>query len=513
MHKGNPNSAACMFLLFLLLTPVSPQCRSGTADECKKAGFVPGHNLAGQGFDITTMERRKGKIVDMEQWEKTDGTCTLCRNTWLEGKPFQRLPLAAIEWKASIACKREVIDSVEHSVSSVAEMAEKDVHNAWKRGLDLPAVPQSPINAQWVWAGSHSDILKFSRRLSLEDKYIFIRHETLCKYYRFRIKANPPINEYFKVDVNSLPDKYDSTSKSAYHRLIGTYGTHVLASVDLGGRQRSLTAIPQCEMMLTGLTATEVLSCLSVLVGLTIGAGNVNGSTDFQTCQKVKNEKQFMEKFSKMKKVRHTEAVGGNKSVALFAGKEHTKEYIQWMGTVKSVPGLIAYQLDPIHSLVAEQDPRREGLQRAVSDYIKARPLVIRCTNTCPSGHKPTADEDCACKCSSFDTINDLCCPKDKGLGKLTVWIDRAYNLHGDLFSKTDAFVQVAFEGMSSKTPIVWNNNNPEFHAEFHFGSIDLLRKKSKLKIVIKEWDPWGVQLLDHLQGQPHVECFTEFQS
>lgn len=123
-------------------------------------------------------------MVHMEQWENTNGTCTLCQNTWLSGKPFQKLPLAAVGWKARTACKWDVIDSVENSVASVAEMVGKDVHNGWDHGLDLPLAPQSHISAQIVWAGSHSNIVKFSRKLSLEDKYIFLHHETFCKLYR-----------------------------------------------------------------------------------------------------------------------------------------------------------------------------------------------------------------------------------------------------------------------------------------------------------------------------------------
>lgn len=335
-----------------------------------------------------------------------------------------------------------------------------------------------------------------------------------CFFCRFHIQANPPINEHFKADVQRLPDKYNSTSKPAYRHLIGAYGTHVISAVDLGGRLRSLMAVPQCEMMLTGLTASEIHGCLSLQLGFTIGAGEVHGTPDFRTCQMGKI-KEFMDKFSEVGKVRHTETVGGNNSVSMFAGKEHTKEYIKWMETVKSLPGLIAYQLDPIHTLVDGQDPRRVGLQMAVSDYIQARSLVIRCTNTCPSGHRPTADKDCTCSCSSLDITNVLCCPKEVGLGKLTVWVDRAFNLHADLFTKTDAFVQVAFEGTSKKTDIVWNNNNPEFNAEFRFGTIQLLHKTSELRIVLKEWDPWGIQVLWRCSekvgaGQmQHKVCYT----
>lgn len=182
MSKGNHTFAACKFLFFLLM-PVSPQCRTGTDDECQEnRDFVPGHNMAGEGIDITTLERKGAKVLDTNQWQKPDGSCTLCSNPFLEGKPLQRLPLVGADWEAKVFCQRKVHTSLQESGISVVRAAGLDVKNDWKVGLDVLVKPQ--VHAQVALAGSHSKMADFSADKSNQDKYSFASHEVSCSYYR-----------------------------------------------------------------------------------------------------------------------------------------------------------------------------------------------------------------------------------------------------------------------------------------------------------------------------------------
>ena len=60
----------CLWAGHLLSLPsISFQaCTDGSAKECKEAEFVPGSNLAGEGFDITKMERKGAFVIDMNLW-------------------------------------------------------------------------------------------------------------------------------------------------------------------------------------------------------------------------------------------------------------------------------------------------------------------------------------------------------------------------------------------------------------------------------------------------------------
>lgn len=184
MPKGGPASAACVFFLFLLLTPVSPQCRTATADECKKSReFIPGHDLASRGFDITRLKHSQYNVFDFSEWKNQDGSCTLCENPLLQGKPLQRLPLAITDWKANVSCQQKVQYSVALSCISLANlMTELIVRSDWKKELDVDVDPST--YTQFAAEGSIAKWVSFCRQKIEEDKYIFLLHHVSCSYYK-----------------------------------------------------------------------------------------------------------------------------------------------------------------------------------------------------------------------------------------------------------------------------------------------------------------------------------------
>lgn len=168
--------------LLLFLTGISPNCHVGTADECdEEKDFVPGYSMAGEGFDITTLEK-KAKVLDLSQWQKADGTCTLCRNPFLPDKPLQRLPLVAVDWAAKVSCQRKVHTSLESSGIDVVHAAASDVKNDWKVGLDVQVKPEQQV--QMTMSGAHSTLADFTMQKNNQDKYAFASHEISCSYYR-----------------------------------------------------------------------------------------------------------------------------------------------------------------------------------------------------------------------------------------------------------------------------------------------------------------------------------------
>ncbi|KAH1171300.1 hypothetical protein KIL84_006918 [Mauremys mutica] len=177
-----PRFGAFIPLLLFIFPGASSHCHTGTANECKKhTAFVPGHSLAGEGIDVTTMARKGAYLVDSSLWQHEDGTCTLCQNR-LQGGQWQRLPLAAVDWRVRVSCRRKLSSSVQQSAMGMMESAASAVQNDWKVGLDVPVKPK--VNVQVALAGSHSKLASFVVDHTRMDKYSFVSHEMSCGYYR-----------------------------------------------------------------------------------------------------------------------------------------------------------------------------------------------------------------------------------------------------------------------------------------------------------------------------------------
>ncbi|KAJ8287234.1 hypothetical protein GJAV_G00049200, partial [Gymnothorax javanicus] len=97
-------------------------CRVGTREECEAAPFVPGHNLAGEGFDIVKLRRKTAFVIDLQTFLTANNTCTLCENK-VNGDELQKLPVSVLDWRSFTDCKRELSSALLETVSSVARSA------------------------------------------------------------------------------------------------------------------------------------------------------------------------------------------------------------------------------------------------------------------------------------------------------------------------------------------------------------------------------------------------------
>lgn len=61
-------------------------CRIGLGSECEKAPLVPGHNLAGEGFDVVRMRRTGAYVINVKGHPADNNTCTLCPNRFQRGE-------------------------------------------------------------------------------------------------------------------------------------------------------------------------------------------------------------------------------------------------------------------------------------------------------------------------------------------------------------------------------------------------------------------------------------------
>lgn len=178
---------AKLWHLMLLFWAWSPLCLPssvsfiGTPKECKKAHFVPGYNLGGEGFDIVTMERKGAYVIDTETWKLANDTCRLYRNNYRNGES-QKVPVAVVDWRTLPKCSLKVSSTVYDSAESLVNDSTSSVSNDWKIGLDIPVDPSVTVGGGL--GGSHSRESSFSMQKSKQDRYTFLSHSVHCSFYR-----------------------------------------------------------------------------------------------------------------------------------------------------------------------------------------------------------------------------------------------------------------------------------------------------------------------------------------
>uniref|UniRef100_A0A673GTU0 Perforin 1.2 n=1 Tax=Sinocyclocheilus rhinocerous TaxID=307959 RepID=A0A673GTU0_9TELE len=428
--------------------------------ECEHAPFVPGYNLAGEGFDVVTMERKGSYVINIEKWDLGNGTCKLAKNDYFNGIN-QKLPAAVVDWRSLPKCSMKVSSQIFESSEALVNDSSSALSVGWKVGLDVKV-------AGAVVGSTHSREAKFAMRKSKEDKYSFTKHEVACDFYNLLFMQ-------FLQAIKSLPASYDP---DAYRNLITTYGTHYTTIVNLGGQMKAITAIKTCQAAVSGLTDTAVKDCLDV---------DASGSYNVATLN-----------FSSMFSERQTEIIGGNINGEdlLFSGSSHPDSLKKWIESLKSLPDIVHYSLKPLHFLLSNKHPARKGLKKAVEEYIIQNALMKVCSKPCKIGRKCSARDRCACVCESSQIIKSNCCPAEKGLATLKVYNLRAKGLYGDKFTQTDGFVLVSYGTQIKRTETIDDNDDPRWPETSEFGPIKI-RMANKLTFEVYDANSyWNSDLL-----------------
>uniref|UniRef100_A0A671PDE5 Perforin-1-like n=1 Tax=Sinocyclocheilus anshuiensis TaxID=1608454 RepID=A0A671PDE5_9TELE len=473
-----------VFLALLLMT-ISGEDDISASKECEDAPFVPGYNLAGEGFDVVTMERKGSYVINTEKWDLGNGTCKLRKNNYMNGIK-QKLPTAIVDWRTLPKCSMKVSSQIFESSEALVNDSSSALSVGWKVGLDVKAVGAAV-------GSTHSREAKFAMTKSKQDKYSFTKHEVGCNFYRYRVASKPPLHEEFLEAIKSLPASYDP---DAYRNLITTYGTHYTTSVKLGGQMKAITAIKTCQAAVSGLTDTAVKDCLDVEASGSYNVATVKVEAHF--CKEKKKKMGTDEKFSSMFSERQTEIIGGNINGEdlLFSGSSHPNSLTKWLESLKSLPDIVHYSLKPLHFLLSNKYPARKGLKKAVEEYIIQNALMKVCSEPCKIGRKCSARDRCACVCESSQIIKSNCCPAEKGLATLKVYKLRAKGLYGDVGSQTDGTVTVTYDKQIKRTETIHDNDNPRWPETFEFGPIKI-RMANKLTFKVDDVDGfWNSDLL-----------------
>ncbi|XP_070703913.1 perforin-1.3 [Pempheris klunzingeri] len=488
-------SSSHLFLLLLLLLPRSLGCQISSFTECQQAPFVPGHNLAGEGFDVVKMQTSGASVVDVKNYMVggIQGNCTTCQNPLLN--QTQKLPVSVLDWRVKVHCKRSVSGKVFESSQSVMKETSSSLGRSWKIGLNIAGLGGFAVG------GSHSSSSKFAETHSRKDKFSFTTHDLACKYYTFRLHSRPPLSKEFEVSLKNLPSTHHHKNTSAYQQFISIYGTHFIRRVQLGGRVHSITAIRTCKASMSKLSVHAISSCLSVEASATIKGATINAASSFcrSKSKSLKSGSTFSQAFSD----RNTEVLGGDGNVGdILFNPNGAAGYKKWLSSLKRVPGLVSYQISPLHLLVTDNPVLQSSLRDAISDYIRKSAKPLRCPASCKIGHR---NQNCACQCSGHRMVNSECCPAEPGVARMNVTVVRAAGLWGDYFSKTDGYVKVFYNNQGATTPVIWNNNFPSWNYLIRFETVNLRHKKS---IRFEVWDRdnrWNDDLLGKVSLIPTV--------
>ncbi|XP_049417725.1 perforin-1-like isoform X2 [Epinephelus fuscoguttatus] len=462
----------CIYASLMLSLPqcTYQSCTEGTPRQCVDAEFAPGTNLAGEGFDITKMERKGAFVLDMNRWKRKDKTCTLCSNPYLENKK-QKLPLSVVDWRPKQSCNMKVASALHRSSESLVSSSTSSVENNWQANLDINVGKKG---ASLMIAGTHSKLAEYSMEKTKNDKFSFTSLSMSCEYYSYRVSGTHKLHREFQKALKQLPKIYSPEYKQRFYKLIDNFGTHYITKVKLGGSVQSVTSIRQCQASLQGLSVEEVQMCLEAEASASIKA---EAKAEVKHCQKDMDKMEMKTSFSGLFNDRFTEIKGGHTTEPdlLFSADKDPSAYKEWLNTLPQNPDIVSYSLDSLHELLPTNSPVRKNLRSAISHYILERGLWKNCSDHCQAGIKSDPRDTCVCQCHNDPAVNQDCCPTRKGMARVIITVQRASGLWGDHTTETDGYVKVFFNGlMFRRTPVIYNNNNPHWATIVDLGTQDL---------------------------------------
>uniref|UniRef100_A0AAZ3SGW3 Perforin-1-like n=1 Tax=Oncorhynchus tshawytscha TaxID=74940 RepID=A0AAZ3SGW3_ONCTS len=442
--------------LLLLLSQLDSAltCRTASQSKCDSASFVPGHNLAGEGFDVVTLKRKGAYLIDLRTYLSPSKTCTLCSNP-LQGNELQKIPLSVVDWRSYSHCTEDISSHSHASVSNLAQSTTNEISTKWKVGLSSEAKVIE-------MGGSQSDVAIFATTKTKEDLHSFFSQNLRCRYYSYRTPNTPTLSDEFRKDIDRL-SSYSKTSKAQYRRLIDTYGTHYIRQVDLGGRLTMTTAIHTCQASHSGLSTNQVTYLVSMPVV-------IEDIFHERKLQEFKQQSVIITYHQSRILLDHG---GGRLWLAgeLSLNRNDSVGFRRWMRTLKNFPDVIYYSLTPLHLLIPNTAVQ-QGMKEAVQDYLKENALP-----------KSTGELPCGDRYSNRDSN---CCLRMVSQGRLVVTVVRAWGLVGDyhwIAGDTEGYAVVTYGSKSIETDVILSNN-PVWNVTFDMGPFD---KDLSLKVAV--WD------------------------
>ncbi|XP_053550128.1 perforin-1-like [Bombina bombina] len=302
--------------------------------------------------------------------------------------------------------------------------------------------------------------------------------ETIC----FRLGHIIQLTSHFKKALDMLPTSYNNRTKHKYRHLIQTYGTHYISQAEVGGEALDVTALRTCQIAMDGISVDELKDCLDIEINAAL-TGKVEAGAKANSCKHLNQNMTKGERFHQTFNERSWQAsMSGNMNFDLLsfdANKgESARLFNKWLTSLKEIPALLTYSLEPLHTLMKSERPQKENLRKAITEYI--------IENALQKDSQPSAGAECSCVCHVSHQRGQNCCPTKRGLAKLMLTIKHGNDIWGDYMSKTDAYVKVRFGSVRVTTSTIWNNNNPFWNFSVDMGIVDLA---SIHELMVEVWD------------------------
>uniref|UniRef100_A0A8C9F8C4 Perforin n=1 Tax=Pavo cristatus TaxID=9049 RepID=A0A8C9F8C4_PAVCR len=478
--KTTPHCLAfSILLLFHHLPTICPQCHHAIGKSCHVPP-VPGTDILGSGLDVTTMSLTEGQVLAITK--PTSRHCVVCVDHLHKGRSLL-LYTGVSKWRAGSKCQqRSSLATGSQSMRKLVAQTEKMAQN-WRVGLEAALRPG--VGVTLAMAGSHSRVAEFGMQKEREDRYSFASTELRCVHYWISASHKPRPSPHFLHAVRSLPPHFTPATAPDYADLLAAYGTHYIHSAQLGGLLRSITAIRLCRATMMGTGTQEVADCLGA--EMTANMKSTALSAMSSACRKAKSNNSAHSAFNQLFNERMVEVEGGEQHGDLLYGAP--ENYAKWLSSLQRLPGLVASNVRPLHTLLPHQDPRQAALKAAIGHYIAWRALRANCSQQC-AGHGTVGL--CQCGCAANNVVNADCCSKHRGMAQVTVTVLEGSGWHGDTLTATDTYVLLYFSGHRVRTATVWNNNRPKWGAQFDLGWVTLHPHQNMKVEVWDQDDGWN---------------------
>uniref|UniRef100_A0A673KG25 MACPF domain-containing protein n=1 Tax=Sinocyclocheilus rhinocerous TaxID=307959 RepID=A0A673KG25_9TELE len=162
----------------LLLMTIAGEDGIGSLKECENVSFVPGHNLAGEGFDVVTMER-KGSYVINTTWDLGNGTS------------------AVVDWRALPKCSMKVSSQFFESSEALVNDSSSALSVSWKVGLDVKA-GGAAVGSTHSWEANFAMKKIKSRQIQFHQTGSTVKAEAhFCQEQKRKMRTNEKFSSMF----------------------------------------------------------------------------------------------------------------------------------------------------------------------------------------------------------------------------------------------------------------------------------------------------------------------------
>ncbi|XP_018603677.2 complement component C6 [Scleropages formosus] len=360
---------------------------------------IPGAELMASGFDAAA-EKIRAAVLDNSFF---GGECTTNRSR--EDRKWYRIPANVEEVQLKVEYVEDYKAEAEEAQSEVVNLASDSSSSSSHEdggGLFIPIL--------FSWRNSYmsrkTSSFRSAVKASQQKDSKFIRVHQAVRVSTFRTKSSDLyLSEPFLRTLSSLPLDYNY---ALYRQVFQLFGTHYFKAGTLGGHYDLLYQYNREEVKNSGLTDSEVSSCVrretSFRFLIFFSSSRIN-----RQCYTNKMSEKYEGSFLKASERSISMVRGGRAEYAAALAIERqgvlpdSTTYKDWMESTKDNPTVVEYELRPILELVRGFPcavTKRQHLERALIEYLESFDSC-KCA-PCPNNARPVlSGTECLCVCQS----------------------------------------------------------------------------------------------------------------